>query len=402
MPRAFPDGFRWGTATAAHQVEGNNTNNDWWDFEHKPGTPCREPSGDCVDQYHRYREDIELVARLGLDSYRFSLEWSRIEPSPGEFSRAELDHYRRVCATCLEFGVEPVVTFHHFTSPRWLAADDGWVNPAVVDRFLRFCEVSSRHLHDVIGRACTINEPNVVALMGYRFGLFPPGEDDEPRFHKVQENLRTAHIRSTEVLKGQLGDTPIGLTLSQNDWQPVPADDDAAVAKMRELRAEHEDFYLEACRGDDFFGVQTYSRMRVNHRGVLGPEEGVEVLPMGYDYYPESLAGTIRHAWEVTGGTPILVTENGIGTDHDEQRIRYFHTALSGVLDCIDEGIDVLGYTVWSLLDNFEWAFGYDMRFGIVDVDRETQLRTPKPSAWWLAKIVKDNALGDAPGAGED
>jgi beta-glucosidase len=195
------------------------------------------------------------------------------------------------------------------------------------------------------------------------------------------------------VIKGELEDVPVGLTLSMNDWQAVPDDDEAAWEKLRELRGIHEDFFLEACTEDDFFGVQTYSRMRVNARHVLGAEEGVELLPMGYEYYPESLAGTIRHAATVTRGTPILVTENGIGTDDDTKRIRYLHTALDGVLDCIDEGIDVRGYTVWSLLDNFEWAFGYDMRFGIVDVDRSTQLRTPKPSAWWLAKVVAENAL---------
>jgi beta-glucosidase len=180
VARRFPDGFRWGTATAAHQVEGNNDNNDWWDFELKPDTPCREPSGDCCDQYHRYREDIELVARLGLDSYRFSLEWSRIEPAPGEFSRASLDHYRRMCATCLEFGVEPVVTFHHFTNPRWLAAAGGWAVPGTVDKFCRFTEAAARHLQGVVGRACTINEPNIVALMGYRFGMFPRGSTTRP------------------------------------------------------------------------------------------------------------------------------------------------------------------------------------------------------------------------------
>jgi beta-glucosidase len=393
VARRFPDGFRWGTATAAHQVEGNNVNNDWWDFELKPGTPCREPSGDCCDQYHRYREDIELVARLGLHSYRFSLEWSRIEPAPGEYSRAELDHYRRVCATCLEFGVEPVVTFHHFTNPRWLAAEGGWAVPGTVDKFCRFAEAAARHLHGVVGRVCTINEPNIVALMGYRFGLFPPGADDEAQFDLAQEHLREAHLRSTPVIKGELEDVPVGLTLSMQEWQAVPEDDEASWEKLRELRGINEDFYLEACTEDDFFGVQTYSRMRVGPRHVLGAEEGVEVLPMGYEYYPQALAGTIRHAATVTRGTPILVTENGIGTDDDAKRIRFLHTALDGVLDCIDEGIDVRGYTVWSLLDNFEWAFGYDMRFGIVDVDRSTQLRTPKPSAWWLAQVVAENAL---------
>ncbi len=395
MPRAFPEGFRWGTATAAHQVEGNNTNHDWWDFEHTPGSGCREPSGDACDQYHRFAEDIELVARLGLHSYRFSLEWSRIEPAEGEFSRAALDHYRRVCASCLEQGVEPVVTFHHFTTPRWMAATGGWAEPSAVDRFGRFCEVSGGYLADLIGRACTLNEPNIVALMGYSWGVFPPGEKDEGRYHAVQDIMRDAHRRGYDVLKEQLGDTPVGLTLAMNDTQAVPADDPAAVTARDRARADHEDHYLAACGGDDFIGVQCYTRLRVGPSGVLPWEDGVEVLPMGYEYYPQALGGAVRHAWEATGGTPVLVTENGIGTDDDDQRIAYLSTALSSLLDAVDAGVDVQGYTVWSLLDNFEWAMGYDARFGIVDVDRGTQMRTPKPSAWWLSDVVRENALPD-------
>ena len=185
MSRSFPDGFQWGTATAAHQVEGGNWNNDWWAWEHADGTPCVEPSGDACDQYHRYPDDIGLLRALGFGSYRFSLEWSRIEPEEGHFSVAALDHYRRVAAVCLANGIRPVVTFHHFTSPRWVAADGGWTNPAVVDRFTRFCERSVAHLGDLIDRACTINEPDVVAFVTYAIGLFPPGTVD-PAPHEEQ------------------------------------------------------------------------------------------------------------------------------------------------------------------------------------------------------------------------
>jgi beta-glucosidase len=161
---------------------------------------------------------------------------------------------------------------------------------------------------------------------------------------------------------------------------------------MRDYRAHHEDVYLEACRGDDFFGVQAYSRTRVDATGVTGPEKGVEVLPMGYEYWPNAAEAAIRHAVEVTG-VPVYVTENGIGTDDDEQRIRFLRDSLAGVARTIDDGLDVRGFFHWSLLDNFEWAFGYRMRFGIVGVDRETQARTIKPSARWLSEVVKTNQL---------
>jgi beta-glucosidase len=395
MPRSFPDGFSWGTATAAHQVEGGNVNNDWWAWEHTPGSGCVEPSGDTCDQLHRYPADIELLAALGFDNYRFSVEWSRIEPAEGEVSTAALDHYRRVCATCLEHGLAPVVTFHHFTTPVWATADGGWSDPAIVDRFGRFCEATIGHLGDLVARACTINEPNIVSYMGYMAGVFPPGCRDRDRWLWASDNFVAAHRRAVEVLKAGRGDFPVGLTVSMSDYQAIPADDVAAQQRLERLRGHAEDVFLGACKGDDFVGVQSYSRTRVGPDGLLGNEAGRDVLVMGYEYWPEVLAATIRRAWEVTDHVPVLVTENGIGTDDDEQRIRYVRTALGGVLDCLDEGIDVLGYTYWSALDNFEWAFGYAPRFGLVEVDRATQQRLVKPSARWLGAVARANALPD-------
>ncbi len=390
----FPEGFRWGVATAAHQVEGNNTNNDWWDWEYRANSVCVEPSGDACDQYHRYRDDIGLLAALGFDNYRFSIEWSRIEPEEGHFSNAALDHYRRVCAACLEHGVDPVVTFHHFTTPRWAAADGGWHDERIVDRFTRFCARSVEHLGDLIARACTINEPNVVSYIGYQMGLFPPGVTDSDLWKQAYENMIAAHRKSYDAIKGGRGDFPVGLTLSMSDYQPVPADDDRAITTRDTIRYFAEDVFLEPCRGDDFIGVQTYSRTRVGPDGQLGSEEGVPTLVMGYEFYPEALEATIRRAWEVTEHVPVLVTENGIGTDDDAQRRAYVQVALEGVLRCLADGIDVRGYTYWSLLDNFEWAFGYGPRFGIVEVDRTTQERQVKPSARWLGEIARANALG--------
>ncbi len=391
MSRTFPEGFRWGTATAAHQVEGGNVNNDWWAWEQDPDSGCVEPSGDACDQYHRYPADLDLLAALGFNSYRFSIEWSRIEPEEGQFSAAALDHYRRVCAACLERGLDATVTFHHFTTPRWAAADGGWSNPAIVDRFGRFCEVAGGALGDLITRACTINEPNIVSFLGYYGGVFPPGVRDRDRWQAASEHFRAGHRRAVEVLKAGPGDFPVGMTLSMTDYQPVPADDPAAVSRLERMRGHAEDVFLENCRGDDFFGVQTYTRTRVAADANLGAEDGVASLVMGYEFYPQALAATIRRAWEVTGHVPILVTENGIGTDDDAQRVAYVTAALDGVLDCLDEGIDVRGYTYWSALDNFEWAFGYVPRFGLVEVDRATQRRVVKPSGEWLGHIARAN-----------
>ena len=289
MATNFPQGFRWGTATAAHQVEGGNWNNDWWAWEHNPKSPCEEPSGDACDQLNRYDSDIALCAALGFDNYRFSIEWSRIEPEPGEFSIAALDHYRRVLASCHAHGIEPVVTFHHFTTPRWVAAEGGWHTASTVDRFLRFAEKSVNHLGDLIGTACTINEPNIVSFVGYQMGMFPPGATDDAQFEAANANFIDAHRRVVPVLKGGPGDFPVGLTLSMADYQAVPPDDVDAIARRDHVRAVSEDQFLDIVGKDDFLGVQVYSRTRVGAKSVLGGEEGVPTLPMGYEFWPESL-----------------------------------------------------------------------------------------------------------------
>ncbi|MGI8661956.1 MAG: glycoside hydrolase family 1 protein [Acidimicrobiales bacterium] len=390
MGRSFPDGFIWGTATAAHQIEGGCWNNDWWQFAHTPGSGCVEPSGDGCDSWHRWPEDVALCAELGLSSYRFSIEWSRIEPEEGEWSTAAVEHYRSQCNALLAVGIEPVVTFHHFTSPRWLAAKGGWSDPQTADRFAAFCGRAAGELGDGLRRACTINEPNIVSLMGYGAGVFPPGRRDMQLRRTVNSIFCDAHRKAVDAIRGAAPGVPVGLTVSMTDYQAV----DGGESKRDSIRRRMEDEFLEATGSDDFVGVQTYTRTRVGPDGSLRNEPGVPELIMGYEYWPDSLAATIRRAWEVTGGhVPILVTENGIGTDDDAQREAYVRHALGGVLDCIDDGIDVRGYTYWSLLDNFEWAFGYGPQFGLVAVDRTTFARTIKPSARWYAQVAKANAL---------
>jgi beta-glucosidase len=393
MPvQTFPDGFRWGTATAAHQIEGGNVNNDWWRWEHTPGTGCQESSGDCCDSWHRWPEDVALLKELGFTDYRFSLEWSRIEPADGEFSTVALDHYASLCEGLVEAGIAPVVTFHHFTTPLWLADQGGWTSDAMPDRFAAYCERAAARLDGLMARACTINEPSMVSTLGHLAGLFPPGAQDRDLRRRVNEIFVQAHRQAVDAIRANAAGVPVGITLAMSDYQAV----EGGASKLEQIRRGMEDVFFDATTGDDFVGVQTYSRTRVGPDGVLGPEDGVPMLIMGYEYYPESLEATIRRAWEYTNGeVPIIVTENGIGTDDDAQRIAYVRTALEGVLACIADGIDVRGYTYWSLLDNFEWAFGYGPRFGIVDCDRHTFDRAPKESARWLGRVARANALVD-------
>ena len=390
MPElSFPEPFLWGTATAAHQIEGGNVNNDWWAMEHDPTSGCVDVSGDACDSFNRYPEDIALIADLGLGAYRFSLEWSRIEPEEGEFSTVALDHYRRMAATCHEHGILPVVTFHHFTHPRWLAAQGTWEAPNAPDLFARYCEKATAHLGDLIGMACTINEPNVVATMGWRMGLFPPRVRDRTRRDVVNAAMVSAHRKAVDVIRSGPGDFPVGITVSMTDFQLEPGGEEW----IERLRKPNEDVFLEATEGDDFIGVQTYTRMRVGADGALPAEAGVRTTQMGYEVWPEALGATIRRATEVTGGLPVYVTENGIGIDDDPLRIEYVTRALAGVRECLDDGIDIRGYFYWSLLDNFEWVLGYGPTFGLIEVDRETFERTAKPSAAWFGGVARANGL---------
>jgi beta-glucosidase len=216
-----------------------------------------------------------------------------------------------------------------------------------------------------------------------RFGPFLFGDP-----FKIRDVMLASHIKSRDVIKGGPGDFPLGITLSLSDCQAVPGGE----AARDKARAEDEDMFLEVANDDDFVGVQTYSRTRFGPDGPLEPEEGVDVLVMGYEFWPESLEGVIRYV-DTKVDVPIYVTENGIGTDNDVQRIEYVRRALKGVASCIDDGIDVRGYYYWSAMDNFEWVFGYGPKFGLISVDRETQMRTPKPSAYYLSEIFKTNSF---------
>lgn len=408
----FPDDFLWGTATAAHQVEGNNTNSDFWVLEHLPETIFVEPSGDAIDHYHRYDDDIALLAKLGFKSYRFSVEWARVEPENGRFSTAALDHYRRMCESCHKHGLQPVLTYHHFTSPRWLMQTGGWNDMQTAEFFGRYSQQVTAHLGDLITAVCTINEvniPRMAALLwmaqrlegGPDIGEFmaqsaealqaPPDQLGLFFFAGSEQGrdvILAAHRQAREAIKAERPLLPVGLTIAMQDMQAVAGGE----AKRDELRREMQDVFLEAAREDDFVGVQSYSRSRIGPDGLLGPEEGVAVTQMGYEFWPEAIGATLRYAAQVAQ-VPLWITENGIGTDDDKARLEYYQRALSSVADCLKEGLDIRGYFAWSAFDNFEWMLGYRPTFGLIAVDRKTQVRTIKQSGTWLGNVAKKNRL---------
>lgn len=411
VPRAaYPAGFLWGAATAGHQVEGNNVASDIWLLEQLKPSLFAEPSGDACDSLHRWGEDMDIVRDLGLNTYRFSIEWARIEPAEGQFSLAYLDHYKRMVEGCRERGLWPVVTYSHFTSPRWFAAKGGWENRDAPALFARFCERATRHLGAGIGHALTFNEPNL-----QYGGLWNPSPMSTTATDAIKAMLAAAakasgsdrfslqnggdapamlpfilegHRQGRAAIKSVRADLPVGLSLAIPDDQAVQGGE-AMLARKR--RMVYEPFF-DAARDDDFIGVQTYGRSLVGPNGTLPAPKEAEKNQTGEEVYPAALGGAVAYAHAATG-KPVLVTENGLATDDDAQRERYIAGALASLEAQMRKGVPVLGYLHWSLLDNFEWFSGYRPHFGLVAVDRQTFKRTVKPSAHAYARMVRERAV---------
>ncbi|MFE5857917.1 family 1 glycosylhydrolase [Streptomyces sp. NPDC056500] len=397
-PITLPDTFLWGTSTSAHQIEGNNTNSDWWRLERSAAGLIQEPSGDAADSYHRWPEDMDLLADLGFTDYRFSIEWARIEPAPGEYSRAALAHYRRMVEGALERGLRPMVTLHHFTLPHWFAERGGWRAPDAVDLFARYAQACAPVLTSGVRHVCTINEPNMVAVMVAAMDAVQDGEafphtglplPDE----KTSHTLIAAHRAATAAVKKIDGDILTGWTVANQAYLAEPGAQETADA----YRHPREDLFLEAARHDDWIGVQAYTSTRIGPEGPLPVPDGAERTLTGWEFRPEALGIALRHTAEVVGPTvQMIVTENGIATDDDSRRTAYLAGALGALAAAIDDGLNIGGYLHWSLLDNYEWG-SYRPTFGLIAVDKDTFTRTPKPSAAALGAIGRTRLLPAAP-----
>jgi beta-glucosidase len=389
VTRTFSRDFLWGAATAAHQIEGNNLNNDWWKLEHDAADYIQF-SGDAIDSYHRFEEDMRLLADVGFNAYRFSIEWSRIEPSPGKFSRAELAHYRRMIETAVRLGLSPVVTLHHFTHPIWFDARGAWLGDGAVEAFSRYVEQACTIL-DGVEWVCTINEPNVLAVnLGLRRRAAAGKEyrlDGALPDPEIGQALAAAHRAAAPLVRAATG-ARVGWTVANQALVPAPGVD----AKYAEEQYQWEDMYLEVARHDDFVGVQSYTSQLVDENGVVAHPPHPDNTLTGWAYRPDALGIAVRHTHQVVGDVPILVTENGIATNDDRRRIAYTSEALRHLGEAMDDGIDVRGYLHWSLLDNFEWG-RWEPTFGLIAVDRETFVRHPKPSLAWLGAIARTGQL---------
>lgn len=406
---AFPQGFLWGASTAGHQIEGNNTASDLWFLENQQPTIFAQPSGDAANSFLLWERDLDLAKSIGLNTYRFGVEWARIEPEKGLFSQAMLDHYGRVVDGCIARGLTPVVTYSHFTAPRWFSAQGGWTNPESTALFVRYCERLTRAIGSRIAYAITFNEPNILLLLK---PMLPPqvwdmqkltletaakrlgvkrfvaanvaGFDDLP---ELQAGLLAAHKAGKAAIKALAPGLKVGVSLAMIDDQA------AGKNSMRDkVRAELHGAWLDAAKADDFIGVQNYERAVWNDKGRLPPPAGATLNWSGSEVYAPSLAGAVRYAHASTG-VPVLVSEHGVGSPDDAIRARLIPEALRELKLAMDSGVPVIGYCHWSLIDNFEWIFGYKPKFGLATVDPESFVRRAKPSAGVLGAIARANSL---------
>ncbi len=411
--------FLLGAATAAHQVEGNNTHSDFWKQEWLKHSSFKEKSLDAVDHYNRYKEDIALLKSAGLNAYRFSLEWARIEPREGLFEYREIEHYRDVINTCYENGVTPIVTLYHFSSPAWLISKGGWGTQKVVGYFSKYVDYVTKNLKVELPYIVTINEANMgyqlnkvaedfknnnknggaqvgmnldmkkillsMVEQGFAFRVNPLKVKTflSPRSQEEERYVMLAHQAAKEIIRKNMPHSKVGLSMSLYDYQAESGGEENA-AKLWE---EDFLFYLPYIRNDDFLGVQNYSRKLVGPNGKLPVPSYAKKTQMGYEDYPQAVGHVVSKVSRDFHGE-ILVTENGIATSDDNRRCEFIREALAGIKE---SGVDVKGYFYWSLLDNFEWQTGYQMTFGLIAVDRKTQTRMPKGSLYVLRKALEND-----------
>jgi beta-glucosidase len=446
--QTFPEGFVWGVATSAYQIEGavaeGGRGPSIWDtFSHTPGAVDNDDTGDVAcDHYHRWREDLDLMVELGIASYRFSVAWPRVMPDGRSVNQEGLDFYRRLVDGLLEHGIRPLMTLYHWDLPQALDVGyaGGWLSRDVPDRFVDYALVLGKELGDRVPAITTLNEPWCSAYLGYATGEHAPGRTEDALAYRAAHHLNLAHGRAVTALRAVLpptADISVALNLLQVQAASDRPEDVAA--------ARHADLIANRVFLDPMFGGGYSDELRASTAGLtdwsfVSPgdeaEIGVELDSLGLNFYNPSQVGAGPGApfpgthraffadipgprtvmgWPIVPsgltdlllrvhrdtGLPIRVTENGLGAQevlengavHDADRIDYLRSHLTAVREAMRQGADVRGYYVWSLLDNFEWAWGYDKRFGLVHVDFADQRRTPKDSARWYAEVIARNGL---------
>src|SRR5215213_504595 len=445
--RAFPEGFLWGAATSAYQIEGSPLADGagpsiWQRFSHSPGRTHEGQTGDVAcDHYRLYRDDVRLMAELGLNAYRFSISWSRVLPGgTGRVNEAGLGFYDRLVDALLEHGIRPNATLYHWDLPEALDDRGGWLNRDVADWFAEYARVAFRRLGDRVPMWATLNEPWVVTDGGYLHGALAPGHRNLFEAPIATHNLMRAHGAAMEAYRSEARKA-VGLVVNLEPKYPASDREDDVVATARADAYMNRQYLDAACLGQypaemrdifgeawpepsaadmalirqpiDFIGINYYTRNVTEHWPAALPlrsrgarQQQATYTETGWEVHPSSLTRILLWVKERYGNPPLYITENGAafydppktidGRIDDPLRVQYYREHLRGAADAMRQGADLRGYFAWSLLDNFEWSLGFSKRFGIVHVDYETQQRTIKASGRFYSDVIRSNggALG--------
>ncbi len=395
----FPKGFLWGTATSAYQVEGNNNHSDWWQWESRGKTAGGRHSGDACDHYRRFAADFEFITKLHNNAHRLSIEWSRIQPSPDGWDYGAIEHYRQVLTELKKRKITTFVTLHHFTNPQWFIEHGGWLRHDAPATFAKYAEFAAKELGTLVDFWVTINEPMIFVLKGYFEGSWPPGTRSPFAMLKALHHLEAAHRRAYEAIHHACPSAKVGIAHNMFSYQLYRPHHLADRLFMDWLDGFWNHGFLNTTRGShDFLGLNYYFHYRLKKfnfnfkQFFVDPrQENRDVSDIGWEVFAPGIYEALLDLQSYQ--LPIYITENGIGTDNDDRRVRYLLSYLKEVYAAIASGIDVRGYFYWSLLDNFEWEKGFGPRFGLVHVDYGSQRRTLKPSGSIYAQIARNNAI---------
>jgi len=397
----FPKNFLWGVSTSAYQIEGGIIN-DWSQWEKseirikKLKREGKNPDdficGQACDSYNRYEEDAKLVKGLNCGAYRLGIEWARIEPEEGKWDRKEIEHYRKVLENLKDNNLKVVLTLWHWTNPVWLADISGWANRKTIDYFFRYTEFIVDELGDLVDYWVTLNEPIVHVANGYLSGKFPPNKKSPLKACRVFGNLVKAHKAACKIIHNRYPQAKVGITQLVNYFEPTRkwCPIESGLAKFLHYFG-NDKFLEEIKRSLDFIGVDYYFHDRIVWYPPFQKNKNERVTDMGWEIYPEGIYYILKFLAKFK--KPVIVMENGLADAEDNQRVYFIKEHLKYVHKAINEGIDVRGYFLWSLLDNFEWAHGWSPKFGLYKVDRKTFKRTVRPSAKVYAEICRNNYI---------
>lgn len=390
----FPNGFLWGAGTSAHQVEGNNTKNDWWEWEQDKPFDLR--SGQACDQYNRFEEDFNLAKSLNHNAHRLSIEWSRIEPQEGKFDLEAIDHYKKVLKALKDRGLTVMLTLHHWTNPTWLTHKGGWENNKTPWYFARFVKTIAPEIKDYVDLWITVNEPGIYVWHMYIDPQFPNAKKGWLGQIQTYRNFASAHKKAYKILHQLAPGKPVGIAQNVQSYTAYHKHSliEQIGVMLSDLVANHG-FYLLTRGYHDFLGINYYFHHRLKRDGFLPKEVDVtqfskDVSDLGWEIFPEGIFDVLT---DLSDHVPIYITECGIATTNDDRRARFLMAYLQEVYRAIQAGVNVKGFFYWSLIDNFEWFRGFDPRFGLIDVDYQTQKRIVRPSADLYADIIKNNGL---------